>query len=207
MATLTPINLHHPPEYTLLQHHRTICGWHSTDDVLLSWREKQDAGLKSFFWITIPNPEPNESSTPIHAGHISLDSYADPPDPDLARADRSILTIQTFFILPEYRAGGLGREAMTLVEALATKEPYGSPRCEYLTVNTTSKGYYVDGAGEKRRQMLRVKQEEEGGFPVVLWYERLGYVWWKTEERYKYVDGEKGEEVWIEADFLRKRVG
>ncbi|OOF98304.1 hypothetical protein ASPCADRAFT_205555 [Aspergillus carbonarius ITEM 5010] len=207
MTTLTPINLHNPPEYTLLLHHRTICGWHATDNALLSWREKQDTSLKSFFWITIPNPDPSESASPIHAGHISLDSYADPPDSDLARADKTVLTIQTFFILPEYRATGLGRVAMALVEELATKEPYGSPRCEYLTVNTTSKGYFVDGAEGKRKEMERIRRDGREGFPVVLWYERLGYVWWKTEERYKYKDGDSGEEVWIEADFLRKRVG
>ncbi|RAL04128.1 uncharacterized protein BO80DRAFT_400412 [Aspergillus ibericus CBS 121593] len=201
MTTLTPINLHHPPEFTHLQHQRTVCGWDFSSEALLSWREKQSAGLKSFFWITIPNPD--AESDPIRAGHISLDSYADPPDPELARPDRSILTIQTFFILPEYRAGGVGRQAMALVEALATTEPYGSPGGEYLTVNTTSKEYFVDEG--KRAFMERIRGEK--GFPVVLWYERLGYVRWKTEPRYKYRGlGEGEEEVWIEADFLRKRV-
>ncbi|PYI00867.1 hypothetical protein BO78DRAFT_401757 [Aspergillus sclerotiicarbonarius CBS 121057] len=211
MTTLTPINLHNPTEYTHLQHHRTLCGWDFTDEALLSWREKQAAGLKSFFWITIPNPNPNQNdhdaestSEAIRAGHISLDSYADPPDPELAHPDRSILTIQTFFILPEYRAGGLGRQAMALVEELATKAPFGSPACKYITVNTTSKGYYVDEG--KMAVMERIRGK--GGFPVVLWYERLGYMWWKTEPRYKYREsGMVGEEeVWIEADFLRKRV-
>ncbi|PYI22356.1 hypothetical protein BO86DRAFT_395841 [Aspergillus japonicus CBS 114.51] len=212
--TLTPINLHHPADYAALQHQRTVCGWDQTDEALLAWRAQQDAGLKSFFWIDIvPAPTSTSSSNssvnnnssnhqtptaePIHAGHISLDAYAHPPDRDLATADRTNLTIQSFFILPEHRQGGLGRRAMALVEARARRDP----RCRYVTLNAVSKAYYADPV--RRRWIERIRGE--GGLPVAEWYERMGYVRWKTEPRYTDWTPE-GEKVVIEADFMRKLV-
>ncbi|RAH64160.1 uncharacterized protein BO66DRAFT_337034 [Aspergillus aculeatinus CBS 121060] len=195
--TLTPINLHEPTEYAALQHQRTICGWDQTDEALLAWRAKQDAGLKSFFWIDIVPPS-NTAVAPIHAGHISLDAYAHPPDPDLATADGTNLTIQSFFILPAHREGGLGRRAMALVEERARRDP----RCRYVTLNAVSKAYYADPG--RRRWIERIRGE--GGLPVAEWYERMGYVRWKTEPRYTDWTPE-GEEVVLEADFMRKLVG
>ncbi|OJK03983.1 hypothetical protein ASPACDRAFT_112214 [Aspergillus aculeatus ATCC 16872] len=220
--TLTPINLHEPADYAALQHQRTLCGWDQTDEALLAWRAKQDAGLKSFFWIDIVPPstctsaststsssssDNNNSSSsssqdtavePIHAGHISLDAYAHPPDPDLATADGTNLTIQSFFILPAHRKGGLGRRAMALVEERARRDP----RCRYVTLNAVSKAYYADPG--RRRWIERIRGE--GGLPVAEWYERMGYVRWKTEPRYTDWTPE-GEEVVLEADFMRKLVG
>ncbi|PYI28936.1 hypothetical protein BP00DRAFT_480149 [Aspergillus indologenus CBS 114.80] len=190
--TLTPINLHHPADYAALQHQRTVRGWDQTDEALLAWRAQQDAGLKSFFWIDI-----TPAAEPIHAGHISLDAYAHPPDRDLATADRTNLTIQSFFILPEHRQGGLGRRAMALVEARARRDP----RCRYVTLNAVSKAYYADPV--RRRWIERIRGA--GGLPVAGWYERMGYVRWKTEPRYTDWTPE-GEEVVIEADFMRKSV-
>ncbi|RAL16069.1 uncharacterized protein BO97DRAFT_180775 [Aspergillus homomorphus CBS 101889] len=199
-VTLTPINLHHPSDYATLQHQRIICGWDHTDEALLAWRAKQDAGLKSFFWInltTSTSTSDSASTSPIQAGHISLDAYANPPDPDLATADRTNLTIQSFFILPEYRKGGLGRKAMDLVEERACQDP----RCKYVTLNAVSKEYYTDP--ERRRWIEWIRGE--GKLPVAEWYEKMGYVRWKTEPRYTDWTPD-GEEVVIEADFMRKVV-
>jgi hypothetical protein len=190
-CTLTPINLHNPPEYTELQHQRQKCGWDSEDSSLLAWRAKQDANLKSFFWITIPSPTDPDSC--IRAGHISLDAYAEPPDLELANPDRSVLTIQTFFILPEYR-GGLGRRAMDLVEALAAQEP----RCKYVTLNALSKKYFYEESW-----FWDKLERERPSVCAVEWYERRGYVWWKSEPRYR-EPRLYGGEVIVWADFLRK---
>ncbi|KAF7585698.1 hypothetical protein BBP40_010259, partial [Aspergillus hancockii] len=138
-CTLIPINLNDQTQYTEMLRQRQICGWSQTPSTLDSWRQKQAQGLKSFFWITITTTygDSNSNSTqPIRAGHISLDAYSDLQEHEhhLARADKSLLTIQAFFLLPEYRASGLGRRAMQLVEELAVTEPYGSPDCRGIAL-------------------------------------------------------------------------
>jgi GNAT superfamily N-acetyltransferase len=211
-CTLVPINLHNPDEYAELQAQRLKCGWDAEDSKLLAWREKQDQKLKSFFWITIPAPstpgeyadKQAEDKRTIRAGHISLDAYADPPDPELACADRSVLTIQTFFILPEYRGNGLGNKAMDLVEGMASQEPWGSPACRFVTVNTPSRRYFYEDFPEKRA----IWETWADNRPVMCnvdWYSRRGYVCWKSEPRYR-ERLKNGEEVMIVADFLRKAI-
>ncbi|KAL4893825.1 hypothetical protein BDV59DRAFT_24395 [Aspergillus ambiguus] len=203
--TLVPINLHHPGEYVELQGQRRTCGWDYTDRALLNWRQKQEAGLKSFFWIAIPGDD--EAASVIRAGHISLDAYADPPDPELAQADRSILTIQTFFIRPEFRALGLGRAAMDMAEAMAGREPYGSPRCKYVAVTTMSKRYFYDAtAGVEGTGLWESLGTEMPRVRAVDWYERRGYVRWKSEARWADV-ARDGTEIKLVADFLRKPLG
>ncbi|KAL5362097.1 hypothetical protein BJX96DRAFT_153395 [Aspergillus floccosus] len=219
--TLVPINLHNPPEHAELQAQRRLCGWDYSDAALLKWRQKQDAGLKNFFWITSPkavadkspqtdSPDADTATDPetgaVRAGHISLDAYADPPDLELARADRSILTIQTFFVRSEYRSLGLGRAAMDLVETMAGQEPYGSPRCEYVTVTSTSKRYYYnETAGPDGTGLWALLGREVPRVCAVDWYERRGYVRWKSEKRWSDVSLD-GEKVDLVADFLRKPV-
>ncbi|KAE8372961.1 hypothetical protein BDV26DRAFT_273022 [Aspergillus bertholletiae] len=193
-CVLMPINLHNPAEFAELKQQRRQCGWDFEDASLLAWRDKQDAKLKSFFWITVPSPSTGPDATRIRAGHISLDSYASPPDPELAMADRSVLILQTFFIDPQYR-GGLGRKAMDIVEAMAGKEPYGSPQCKYLTLTSLSKRYFYEEADRWAKW-----NNERPAICTSEWYERRGYVMWKSEPRYR---GEGGEvDIW--ADFLRK---
>ncbi|KAI9369858.1 hypothetical protein BJX61DRAFT_124590 [Aspergillus egyptiacus] len=202
-CTLVPINLTNPSEYEKLRHQRTVCGWSNTADVFENWRKKQEAGLKSFFWIMVPCGESkNESTvsdtTPVRVGHISLDAYADPPDYDLANEKKTNLTIQQFFILPQYRSGGLGRTVMKMIEDMATKKPYGSPDCEYITLNTMSKKhYYDDVTGPYIRSVMAICNQE--------WYERQGYVSWKEEPRYEDTLPDKTQVV-FDAVFMRKRV-
>lgn len=197
-CTLIPINLHNPAEFAELKQQRRKCGWDYDDANLIAWRDKQDANLKSFFWITVPS-QSTDANAPrsIRAGHISLDSYANPPDPELATADRSNLTIQTFFIDPVHR-GGLGRKAMDIVEAMASEEPYGSPKCKYLTLNGLSRRYFYEET-HFWDKLDRVRP----AVCAVEWYERRGYVYWKSEPRY-HEPLLEGEDAIIWADFLRK---
>ncbi|RHZ51512.1 hypothetical protein CDV55_101334 [Aspergillus turcosus] len=206
-CTLVPINLHNPDEYAELQAQRLQCGWDAEDTKLLAWREKQDQNLKSFFWITIPAPstpgehadKQAEDKPSIRAGHISLDAYADPPDPELACADKSILTIQTFFTLPEYRGNGLGNKAMDLVEEMASQEP-----CRFVTVNAMSRRYFYEDFPEKEA-LWETWAENPPVMCNVDWYSRRGYEYWKSEPRYR-EKLKNGEEVMIVADFLRKAI-
>ncbi|RHZ48586.1 uncharacterized protein CDV56_105045 [Aspergillus thermomutatus] len=211
-CTLVPINLHNPAEYAELQSQRVQCGWDADDTKILSWREKQDQNLKSFFWITLPatsTPGDNtdnrtEEKLAIRAGHISLDSYADPPDPELARADKSVLTIQNFFIRPEYRCNGLGGKVMDLVEGMASQEPWGSPACRFVTVNALSRRYFYE-EGPEGLGLWEILEEKKPAMCNVDWYARRGYVCWKSEPRYR-ERLKSGEEIMIMADFLRKAV-
>ncbi|KAL4804974.1 hypothetical protein BDV18DRAFT_161374 [Aspergillus unguis] len=192
-CTLVPINLASPTEAEELRQQRLVCGWHKTPDVFASWHDKQVAGLKSFFWITV-----TKGSESIRAGHISLDAYADPADSELANSDKTNLTIQTFFILPQHRSGGLGSAAMRMIEALAPKEPFGSPNCEFITLNTMSKKHYYDEElGPILRPTMPICNQE--------WYERQGYVVWKEEPRYEDTLPDGRAFVWTSA-FMRKRI-
>ncbi|KAL3450372.1 hypothetical protein BJX65DRAFT_270647 [Aspergillus insuetus] len=218
-CTLVPINLDDPSEYEELRQQRVICGWNNTPEALALWHEKQRAGLKSFFWIattkstpttSAESKQPSESepgsktseSPPIRAGHISLDAYTEPPDSSVANAEKTRLTIRTFFILPEHRSSGLGRASMALIESLAGSEPYGSPNCEFTTLDTMSKEHYYDPVlGPEVRKVQPICNQE--------WYERLGYVVWKVEPRYEDTvvleDGEVREVVY-KAAFMKKPV-
>ncbi|KAL3472538.1 hypothetical protein BJX99DRAFT_214067 [Aspergillus californicus] len=200
-CTITPINLTNSTEYETLRQQRNLCGWDNTPDKFTLWRQKQEEGLKSFFWITVPcrtNGPDEPDDAIIRAGHISLDAYAEPADDELANASKTNLTIQNFFISPEYRAGGIGRAAMGLVEEMATKKPYGSPECEYITLTTMSKKHYYDPVlGPHIRKVMPLCNQE--------WYERQGYVAWKEEGRYPDTLPDKTKIVY-DAVFMRKRV-
>jgi GNAT superfamily N-acetyltransferase len=205
--TLEPIDLANEWEFRELQRQRELCGWDYDTENIEKWRQKQNDGLKSLFWIVLVGDPLTTSPTvstsrPVRAGHISLDSYSDPPDPDLARADKTVMTIQSFFVLHEYRHYGIGHRALETVEAMATKEPYGSPQCKYIAVNTLHKRYvFEDGpdAGGVWQFLDLVKPL----FSVEEWYERLGYVRWKAEPRYPYTTKD-GRQIFMTAAFLRK---
>ncbi|KAL3490984.1 hypothetical protein BJX62DRAFT_130600 [Aspergillus germanicus] len=214
-CTLVPINLDDPSEYEELRQQRVICGWNNTPEALALWHEKQRAGLKSFFWITTTKSaastssesrsEPSSKSSepiPIRAGHISLDAYTEPPDASVANAEKTRLTIRTFFILPEHRSSGLGRTSMALIESLAGSEPYGSPNCEFTTLDTMSKEHYYDPIlGPEVRKVMPICNQE--------WYERQGYVVYKVEPRYEdtvVLEGGEVREVIYNAACMRKPV-
>ena len=212
-SILEPINLYNPLQFEELKRQRQICGWEYNDTDLHYLRNKQDEGLKPFFWILSHHPPPtnsplpsnsDHSPRPIRAGHISLDSYANPPDPELATAARTILTIQTFFILPQFRSTGLGRTCMDALESMATKLPYGSPGCKRVTLTALSRRISEEEGDQWKDVWKRLGRTR----PLLTnqsWYERRGYVAWKEEERYSAWTTE-GEEVRFIFCFMRKEL-
>ncbi|KAF3404782.1 hypothetical protein DPV78_002498 [Talaromyces pinophilus] len=231
--SLVPINLNDPVQHADFKQQRVICGWDYSDEALQMFIEKQEKKLKSLFWIMIQQKahangkqengdtvsvtqdanghaadgnavSPSATLFTIRAGHISLDSYTEPADPEVALEDRSIMTVQTFFILPEYRTGGVGRAAMDLVEVLATQEPYGSPHCHTLALTTVNKKHIEIDAPEWRGVWKRAGLDVPP-FSNEIWYEKLGYVYWKEETRYNAVALD-GSPLYLIASFMRKRL-
>lgn len=185
---LEPISLHDADQFAEIQRQRLICGWHYDEETLQKWKAKQQDGLKNLFWIIFHNF--NNRNSPIRAGHISLDAYCDPPELDIARGDKSVLTISSFFILPEYRAYGLGRRAMSLIEEMAIREPYGSTNCRSIALTALSKRYIYEEGPEWRGMWERIGSSMPS-FSIQEWYEKIGYVSWKEEPLYeeKTLDG------------------
>lgn len=197
------VNLQDADQFSEIQRQRVICGWHYDPQTIQKWKNKQQEGLKSLFWITIPKSS-NGYNEPTHVGHISLDAYSDPEDLDLACADKSVLTISSFFILPEYRSYGLGRHVMGKAEEMATLEPYGSPSCRFITLNALSKRHVYD-EGPGWRGIWERLGISPPSFSIQEWYEKLGYVSWKEEPLYeeKALDGQV---IKLWEAFMRKEV-
>lgn len=176
---LTLINLHDKDEFDELTSQRIACGWDFSQSDVETMRNAIDQKIKSTFWITL-------SDNPTRIGHISLDSYTSPPDPQLALADKSIMTVQTFFILKHHQGGGIGNKVMNVIESMAQKEPYGSPDCKIVTVNTLSKACFDRNLpgwldlwkrkGEERPEWSFWSKED--------WYVKRGYVKFKEEVRF-----------------------
>lgn len=134
---LEPINLRDQAQFDELLRQRHLCGWSNTPKTLNLWRDAMDAHQKFLFWIK-PVSQPD-----MRIGHVSLDSEADPPNLGVANPyDKSVLLIASFFILAEHRGGGIGRSVMETLEALATKEPYGSSNCKATSIVTLSRRYH-----------------------------------------------------------------
>lgn len=186
------IDLHNQRDVDDLIVQRKICGWNFTPEIIAKWRDSVDKGLKTMFWIVLPNKESTK------AGHISLASRAEPHDPDLAKEDRSVMTISSFFILPQHRSGGLGRKTMDLMEDMATKEPYGSPNCKAIAIDTISYKYH-DTSGPYW-DILKEHMEKQPSNQ--LWYERRGYIRFKEAPRYR--EESISGDVVFDAAFLRK---
>ncbi|OJJ42454.1 hypothetical protein ASPZODRAFT_147291 [Penicilliopsis zonata CBS 506.65] len=204
--TLSPVDLGKDAEFHELQRQRVLCGWAYETTALQKWQQKQAEGLKQLFWILIDEEDSEGDSkttrNTIKAGHVSLDAYTDPPDEELARADKSVLTVQAFFILEQHRGNRLGRRVMTLLEEMARSERYGHPACGTLALTTLSKRYIYDegpdGVGVWEKVVL-----DRPAFSSQEWYESMGYVGWKEEPRYR-TETLEGGEVLLSAVFMRK---
>ncbi|KAJ5115400.1 hypothetical protein NUU61_001159 [Penicillium alfredii] len=196
---LDPVNFDDEEQFTELQRQRLACGWDHDSRILQKWKQKQQENLKSLFWIAVPSTSTEKSNTAIRAGHIALDAYCDPLDPDPAAQ-----TSPSFFILPEYRSHGLGRRAMQLVEGLAVREPYGSPRCRVVALTALSKRYLYDEGPEWRGLWARIG-EAMPSFSIQEWYENLGYSSWKEEVLYE-VTTLDGQVIRLWEAFMRKEV-
>jgi len=165
-----------------------------------------DAKQKMLFWVIIPASTSDKDRSPNRVGHISLTYQKDPPDLEMANPDRSVMEISNLFILPEYRSFGFARKAMAAVEELAKVEPYGSPNCKALTLNTASKRYWDDDGVEWRGLWLKMGLEvPERGRSLEQWYEKMGYVKYKEEPTFEETALDGTTLKWI-ASFLRKNI-
>ena len=200
---LEPANLQDPVHFTELHEQRIICGWDDDTATLQRWKHKQIDGVKSLFWITLPAPAA-ESDQIKRVGHIALDAYSDPLDPDIARADKSVLTVHSLFILPESRAYGLGRRVMDLLEEMATRAPYGSPACRWITLCGLSKRHVYDDGPEWRGVWARLGQSPPS-FSIQEWYEKLDYEVWKERPLYE-VKALDGQTIPLWEDFMRYKL-
>ena len=203
---LTPINLHNEGEFDLLHKHRIICAWDLEPEVLRNWRDRMDAKTRAMFWITPPALE-SASGLARFVGHIGIESSVEPEDLELANPDKSVMTLSTFFIMPEHRGGGLGRAAVELAETYARIEPYGRRDCQAVTIHTISRRYVEEDGDEWRGMYARRGLEAPPkGKGTEDWYARMGYVKWKEAPKYHDVLKD-GTEIMLIAVFMRKELG
>lgn len=209
---LEPVNLHDQAQCDELLRQRKLCGWANEPSHIVAWRDAMDAQRNILFWILTPD----DNNTRC-AGHIGLDSECSPPDAELADPEhKTVLTISRFFVLPEHRGGGLGRAAMTQLEAHACRAPYGSETCRTVALTTLSRRYSEDD--EWRALFVRLTGWPEGvrvrGASFEDWYVRMGYVKWKEAPLYEVprraadaaAAGSIDEEHRLVASYLRKTI-
>lgn len=167
--SLNPIDFDSKAECDELLVQRKLCGWRFSQEDIDHWRDMVQRGAKHFFWITLP------SRDSVRAGHVALASEAEPPHADLAKPDKSVLTISNFFVMPGYRSLGLGRLTMDRLEDWATKEPYGSVNCKAMAVDTVARRFVED---DELREMFSIAgvPAPEKGSSTEDWYTRRGYV-------------------------------
>lgn len=73
---------------------------------------------------------------------------------------------------------------MEKAEEIATLEPYGSPRCRFITLNALSKRHIYD-EGPAWKGIWERLGISPPPFSIQEWYEKLGYVSWKEKPLYK----------------------
>jgi GNAT superfamily N-acetyltransferase len=198
---LTAIDLHNQSEFLEFLEQRILCGWSYTIPTIENWREQIDLKQKTLFWIS-PSDTPD-----IRAGHISLDSTSNPPDPTSALPDKTLLTVQNLFIHPSYSSLGFGGHAMDAIESFAKEEPFGSPNCKALTLNSLTQEC-LDENLPVWLEMWKEKGVERPAWSFwskVGWYERKGYVKWKEVVK-KEQDSEAGKVAEIRLAYLRKEL-
>ncbi|PNS20629.1 Phosphoribosylformylglycinamidine synthase [Sphaceloma murrayae] len=225
--SLIPIDFDHAVQRSIMLAQRKICGW-GEDDIPI-WDTHIKTGERSMFWIAFPRGSKQargvqvtpaldfisspEDPTKDHllVGHVALDKIDVPVihhvnvDNTLTADDGSRLTIATLFIMPEFKAKGLGTFAMLECERLARERPFGSEDCREIAVNTLSDRHCLDGGvpGPDGLDMFPAL-----GLPIpkrsnVSWFEKLGYVRYKEEKRYE-DKGVNGQKIHIWAVFLKK---
>jgi GNAT superfamily N-acetyltransferase len=203
-----PVNLHIQDEFDELTKQRKLCGWDSDADCLRKWQRAIEQKSRLMFWI-IPLHSIGTTEFYRRIGHISIVSECDPPNLELANPDKSVVMLSTFFIYAEHRSGGIGREAVEMIEALARVEPYGSSSCGSITVHTASRNY-LEEEGEDWRGLYeklgRPLPDKGLGRSNEDWYTRMGYVKWKDQLYYKDTLPD-GTDIMLLAAFLRKNLG
>lgn len=94
-----PFDVNDDAQFEQLRAERILCGWDYTPQHISKWRDMMRRKVKQLFWIQMIDDESVDGIKYRTVGHISLDSEASPPDPDLAREDRSVMTIATFYVM------------------------------------------------------------------------------------------------------------
>ncbi|GAB7344354.1 hypothetical protein MBLNU457_2216t1 [Dothideomycetes sp. NU457] len=202
-SNLILVDLENDYERNVLVEQRKVCGWGV--DKIPFWRAHQFPGDRAMFWITLPKDidivslteQPGlvtltrDDKTVWLVGHVSLDKIDAPssegaaPDESLAKADGSLLTISSLFVMPQVQKLRMGAFAMDQCEMLAQQSPYGSPNCIAITVNTMSSRYFAGGPegpdGIDRWKLLGWPQPKMDN---ALWYKRRGYRTYKDQIRY-----------------------
>jgi GNAT superfamily N-acetyltransferase len=205
-CTYEPIDLRNEAECNELLRQRVICGWAYNPVNIEVWRKAIDRKEVVLFWV-VPAHLSSALAPKRFAGHVGIENQCQPPEPDIARPDKTLLEISTLFILPEYRYLGLGRTAMADMEQYAKREPYGSPACKAVTIHTLSKRYWQEEGEDWRGMWARwgLKTPEKGASSNEEWYARMGYVKWKEDWRYvvKLLDGTEAKML---AVFMKKQL-
>lgn len=217
--TFVPVNLDSQEEVDELIRQRKICGWSYATKIIDQWRQSTREGAKELFWITVPTTRTSaatekpavytDSTSDVgeasegtndtfRAGHIALTAVCDPPDPELARLDRTVLALNDFFVLPEHRALGLGRACVAEIEKRALEYP----QCKTLALCTWSRRYHEDAGPDWGGRAAAVGFVMKPGMSNEDWYARLGYVKFKDEPRFP-IDARPDLAV---AVFMRKKL-
>ncbi|KAF2399148.1 hypothetical protein EJ06DRAFT_73430 [Trichodelitschia bisporula] len=206
LCRLVPINMRDDDEFEELQRQRLRCGYASDDATLNDWRKATEAGTKVIFWICCASQAEGDGTRGDIVGHIALNSQTDPPDPRLAKADKSVLYMSTFFVFQERQRQGIGRAALSLLEEEAVREPYGSPMCKAITADTLSKKY-TDWDGPQWRGLwprLGLPKPPKGT-STEIWYNKLGWETWADEPKLNLELGD-GSKVMVNLALLKRRL-
>lgn len=189
--TLVSVDLSSEDEIQEMIAQRKICGWNYERSAVEAWKTQIDREAKIMWWIVLPAENEGKGK---RAGHVGLASESFPPDPDLARADHSIMTVSSFFILPQHRAGGLGRASWLEVE----KRARAMPECKEIAIDTWDGRYNSDP--EWRAWASERGVEFTEGMVNEDWYARMGFVKFKSVPRYPLA----GTDDLMGAVFMRK---
>lgn len=213
---LVPFDPENQVEVDTLTQQRILCGW--AVDMIETWRAQARRKVKGLYWIVpaetsaaktrlrcLPErenfnrtdglgpPAPHPDFRPL--GHASLDWEDYDGDQSLADRETGTITIATFYILASQQGLGLGNIVMKALERKAV-----TLGARQVTLNTL-----CGIAGQTRELWASIGVEYDPTTTRLneFWYERLGYVAYKREPRYK-EKAPNGEIVKLQAVFMRK---
>jgi GNAT superfamily N-acetyltransferase len=203
-SLLEPMNLHNSTEFDEMLRQRVICGWDSSSSDLEAWRADADAHNMAMFWV-VPTSLSHLPVPQRFVGHIMMVSKTEPAAN--GGAEKPTRHIFNLFVLPEHRRGGLGGAAIRALEAWAKIEPYGSPECTAMTLNSLSRRYIEDDGEEWRGMYARVCENlgielSPKGKSNEDWYTKMGYV--KLSEKPTYPVELDGKKILLNAVSMRK---
>ncbi|KAL8286304.1 hypothetical protein RQP46_004792 [Phenoliferia psychrophenolica] len=199
-----------------LKRQRVLCGWGLPD--VEGWREEVRRGDKGLYWIfakpehaaeyPVPDEErlnlggeelgpkhPDPSFRPL--GHISLDYTDYMGDQTLANREEGRVTLASFFILTSQQGRGLGNAAMDEVEYLAASPPF---EAKTITLNTMLGKNQADPKWHESIASVWIP----GSRVNQSWYTKRGYVPYKEEPRYSFLNPVTNVLMKLEAVYMQK---